>query len=202
MYLPRLRHCSIALAAALAMSLTSCSSDDENSADTEPTKAPVTTAPEGEGGDGGMGAGGGDVGITSLSLEDGWAKAVDIEKAEGDTPMTAVFGTLKNSSDQEVTVSEGSSPAAESVEMHLFEKDSSGNMVMKKTDEGFTLGPGESLELKPGGEHIMLIGLKESLKAGTDVTVNLSTDTGADQPITVPVREFTGADEDYDPGQN
>ena len=131
-----------------------------------------------------------------LELTDGWAKAAD-------SGMTAVFGTLTNTSGKEVKLSGADAHGtASSVQLHETVTDSSsGATQMKQKDGGFTLAPGEKLDLKPGGNHIMLMGLTCSLKAGSDLTLQLVTDDGT-QDITVPVRDFTGAKEQYAPGED
>ena len=131
-----------------------------------------------------------------LELSDGWAKAAD-------SGMTAVFGKLTNISGQEVTFTgAGADGVARSVELHETVADGgSGATQMRQKEGGFTLAPGESLDLKPGGNHIMLMGLTCSLKAGSDLTLQLRTDSGI-RDVTVPVRDFTGAKERYAPGED
>jgi copper(I)-binding protein len=41
-----------------------------------------------------------------------------------------------------------------------------GVMKMRKLESGLEIKPGESVELKPGGYHIMFTGLREGLKQG------------------------------------
>ena len=45
-----------------------------------------------------------------------------------------------------------------------------------------------SLDLSPQGLHLMLIDLKQPLKAGDSVTITLSTDTGVVLKVTAPVK--------------
>jgi copper(I)-binding protein len=59
------------------------------------------------------------------------------------------------------------SPAARSVEIHSSEMDN-GVMRMQAMDD-FLLLPGKSVELKPGGYHVMLMGLTRPLAAGDEV---------------------------------
>ena len=117
--------------------------------------------------------------------------------------MTAVFGKLTNTSGQEVTFTgAGADGVARSVELHETVADGgSGATQMRQKEGGFTIAPGESLDLKPGGNHIMLMGLTCSLKAGSDLTLQLRTDDGT-RDVTVPVRDFTGAKERYAPGED
>ncbi|RKQ34860.1 copper chaperone PCu(A)C [Kocuria tytonis] len=129
-----------------------------------------------------------------LELGDGWAKAAD-------SGMTAVFGKVTNTSDKDVTLTGAAADGtADSVQLHETAKDGqSGSTRMKEKKGGFTIPAGQSITLEPGGNHIMLMGLTCSLQPGSDLTLRLSTDAGA-QDVTVPVRDYSGAKENYAPG--
>ena len=114
-------------------------------------------------------------------------------------PMTAMFGTLRNGTDEEITVSGGSSPAAGTVELHEVVRTDSGAMQMQPKPGGFVVAAGSDHVLQPGGDHVMLLGLTESLVNGSEVTVTLETSAG-EVTFTVPVRTFSGAEESYAPG--
>ncbi|WP_423446654.1 copper chaperone PCu(A)C [Kocuria sp. KSNUG] len=131
-----------------------------------------------------------------LELSEGWAKAAP-------SGMTAVFGTVTNTSDQEVTLEGASADGiADDVELHETAMDaSSGSTQMQEKDGGFTIAPGESVKLEPGANHIMLMGLTCSLQAGSDLTLQLETGSGA-QDVTVPVRDYSGAKENYAPAED
>ncbi|MDO4918199.1 copper chaperone PCu(A)C [Kocuria sp.] len=131
-----------------------------------------------------------------LELKDGWAKAADSD-------MTAVFGTLTNTSDKDVTLTGAAAEGtAETVQLHETAKDSgTGAMQMKEKDGGFTIAAGQSVTLEPGGNHIMLMGLTCSLQPGSDLGLQLRTDAGT-QDVTVPVRDYSGAKESYAPGED
>jgi periplasmic copper chaperone A len=67
----------------------------------------------------------------------------------------------------------GSSEAAERVEVHETAVDDKGVASMRKLD-AVELKPGQSIELKPAGMHLMLIGLKEPLKVGGTLKAQLN----------------------------
>ncbi|RLZ03971.1 hypothetical protein CWC38_02995 [Kocuria tytonicola] len=129
-----------------------------------------------------------------LELSEGWAKAAN-------SGMTGVFGTVKNTSDKDVTLTGADTHGiAESVQMHETAKDAqSGSTQMQEKKGGFTIPAGQSLTLEPGGNHIMLMGLTCSLQPGADLSLQLTTDAGT-QDVTVPVRDYSGAKENYAPG--
>lgn len=126
----------------------------------------------------------------ALTVTDPWTKAVD-------GGMTAVFGTLTNSSDQDVELVAADSDAAEQVELHVF-TDDDGTPVMREAD-GLVIPADGELTLEPGGAHIMLIDVTEPLEPGADVTVTVTTRDDTELEITAPVRSFAGADEEYAP---
>lgn len=128
-----------------------------------------------------------------LTVTDGWVKATTDEK------MSAAFGTLHNDDDRAVVITGGSTPVAGMVEAHVMTKGEDGQMVMEEAEDGFTVDPGGSMELAPGGEHLMLMKLRGPLKAGDEVVVTATDDGGKEYPLTFSVREFAGADEDYEP---
>lgn len=129
-----------------------------------------------------------------LTLKSGWAKAAP-------SGMTAVFGTLHNAGEQPIVITGGSSEVATTVETHTMKMEG-GSMVMVRKEDGFTVPAGGELTLKPGADHIMLLGLKKPLLNGEDLTLKVTTKAGGEVTLTVPVRDFAGADEKYDPSMS
>lgn len=127
-----------------------------------------------------------------VTMTDQWVKAAP----EG---MTAMFGTLKNSGSEEMTLVSATSPVAGMVELHEVVT-SGGTASMRPKEGGFAIPAGGTAVLAPGGDHIMLMDLKEPLKAGADVEVTLAFKDGSTLPITAQVRDFSGAAETYKPG--
>ena len=66
----------------------------------------------------------------------------------------------------------GTSPAADAVELHAMSM-AGGVMRMRLLSDGFLIAPGATLTLAPGGDHLMLIGLKHALKVGDRVPATL-----------------------------
>ncbi|MCP5271648.1 MAG: copper chaperone PCu(A)C [Burkholderiaceae bacterium] len=65
-----------------------------------------------------------------------------------------------------------SSPVAGVVEIHEMSMEGS-TMRMRELTGGLALPAGQAVELKPGGYHVMLMDLKQQLKAGETVPVTL-----------------------------
>ena len=134
------------------------------------------------------------VNVDSLSLDNAWVKAAD----EG---MTAVFGELKNSSDKDITLVGAKYDDADEVQLHETLEDNSGGMSMQEKKGGFTIPAGESLSLKPGGEHIMVMGLKKPIKPGEEISLELVTGDDQTFPVTAIAKDYSGAQETYAPGE-
>ncbi len=62
---------------------------------------------------------------------------------------------------------------------------------MKKID-AIDIPAGKSVQLKPGGYHIMLIGLKKPLKVGDKVELNLKFGKAGTINVRSEVKEMTG----------
>lgn len=72
-------------------------------------------------------------------------------------------------------------PVAASAELHETLRD---NGVMKmRPVPGLALVPGQPVTLEPGGYHVMMMGLKQPLRADEDVSLTLTFEHA--QPITV-----------------
>lgn len=127
----------------------------------------------------------------SVTIENGWVKAAD----EG---MSAAFGELENSSDQDVTVVSATTKASNMIELHETVENESGEMVMREKSGGFTIPAGKSLTLEPGGNHIMLMDLVNPIKAGDEITFTLTFSDDSTYDFTVPAKDYSGANENYE----
>lgn len=129
-----------------------------------------------------------------LTISDGWAKAAD----DG---TSAAFGMLTNPTDKPITVIGAASPFAKAVQLHeVVMKD--GSMVMQQKEGGFTIPANGSIELKPGGNHLMFMGISRKITPGTMVPVKLITDDGGVFRTKVMAKVFAGANETYDGGMS
>jgi len=63
------------------------------------------------------------------------------------------------------------SPAAGSAEIHELKME--GNVMRMRAVPRLELPPGKTVELKPGGHHMMLVDLKRALKKGDLVPIRL-----------------------------
>lgn len=127
----------------------------------------------------------------SVEIADPWVRSAD----EG---MSAAFGELSNSSNQDVTVVSAESDASSMLELHETVENDSGEMVMREIDGGFVIPAGGSLTLEPGANHIMLMDLTAPLMAGEEATFTLTFSDGSTLEFTAPVKDYSGANEEYE----
>lgn len=110
-----------------------------------------------------------------------WAHEIRVENAwaRATAPGQAVAGVFMDlSAERPMSLVGGASPASERVELHTMSMQE-GVMVMRRVPE-IQLPTGQTVQLKPGGLHVMLIGLKAPLQAGQKV------------PLTLQVRDASG----------
>jgi copper(I)-binding protein len=73
-------------------------------------------------------------------------------------------------------------------------------MTMRPKEGGFAVPARGTRELIPGGDHLMLMDLKEPLQPGDDVSLTVVFEDGSTLPVTAQIRDFPGANEEYTPG--
>ena len=103
-------------------------------------------------------------------------------------PNSAAFFVIKNNSDKDIAITSANSDIAEKNELHTHIKENKMMKMMKI--EKLVVPAKSSLELKSGGDHIMLIGLKKELKAGDEISLELSFSDGDKKSIKVPVKDL------------
>lgn len=128
----------------------------------------------------------------SVTVTDAWVKA-------GDEGMTALFGMIDNGAASSITLSGAETDAADMAELHET-VESDGAMTMREKEGGFEIAADGHLMLEPGANHVMLMGLTGPLRAGDEVTVTLSFSDGSTLDVVAPVKDYQGANEEYDEG--
>jgi len=79
------------------------------------------------------------------------------------------------------------SPAAGSVEIHSMSME--GDVMKMRQIDAIELATGQTVELKPGGYHLMLMGLKAPLKVGEKFPLTLKFEKSGEVVVTVNVEE-------------
>ncbi len=85
--------------------------------------------------------------------------------------QTTAGAYMQLTSDRRASLLGAESPAARSAEIHEMKMD--GNVMRMRAVPRLELPPGKTVELKPGGYHMMLVDLKRPLKKGDLVPIRL-----------------------------
>src|SRR5262249_43076818 len=103
----------------------------------------------------------------SLDLAGAWSRATPHGAS-----VAAGYLTIKNTGTAADRLIGGASDAAAKFEVHEMSMDN-GVMKRRPIQGGIEIKPGETVELKPQGLHIMFVGLKKPLKQGDHVKATL-----------------------------
>lgn len=103
---------------------------------------------------------------------------------------SAAFMVLKNSSHHDRALVAAHSNISKAVELHTHRMED-GMMRMRRIDK-ITIKPGQQTELKPGGLHVMFIGLQQPLSEGDMVELELVFDNGEHVGVSAPVKKVVG----------
>jgi len=106
-------------------------------------------------------------------------------------PNSASFMTLVNTSDSDHSVKSAASPVAATVELHTH-TNNNGVMEMRQVPQIDVPAKGRT-ELKPGGLHVMLIGLQQELKVGETAAITLTFEDGSTTTVNAPIQEVMPA---------
>jgi len=90
-----------------------------------------------------------------------------IPLAPANASVNAGYVKFTNTSDKDVEFHNFTSPVYDSVEMHITEN-RSGSAKMKQVSK-ILIPANSSVELKPGGAHLMLIGPRRDVQAGEQI---------------------------------
>jgi copper(I)-binding protein len=97
----------------------------------------------------------------------------------------AGFLTIKNNGAQNDRLIAAEAGISKIVELHTHEKD--GDIMRMRRLEFIAVPAGETADLKPGGDHVMFIGLHKPLAEGETVPVTLVFEKAGRKVIDMPV---------------
>jgi copper(I)-binding protein len=124
--------------------------------------------------------------ISSMRLQvlDTWASPTP-----GGVDVSAGYLTIANDGDSADQLISASSPRAARVEIHEMTMD--GAVMQMRPVATLPIGPGERIELAPGGRHLMFFGVTQPFAVGEEIPVQLTFEHAGVMDIALPVR--TGA---------
>ncbi len=118
---------------------------------------------------------------SSINVSDAWVRNPLIS----DQPGAAYLGMQNNgAADRLLSVT---SDIAQTIELH--ESMESGGMMQMSPVANIPVPANGKVELKPGGFHMMLMGLTRPLKVGDEVQLTLNFEKAGKIPVTAEVKE-------------
>lgn len=128
--------------------------------------------------------------VGELQASDFWVRAKGADKS-----MTAIFGSLANTGDTPVTVTSFTTSLGGNYTYEIHEVVDG---TMREKEGGLQIPVGGVVELVPGQDHLMVMGIDQAVEAGSTVTVTLNLSDGSQVQINnVPVRTVAAGDEEY-----
>ena len=116
-----------------------------------------------------------------IVIRDGW-----VQEGPPSQKITAAYMVIENHGQADVALKSASTSAADVIELHKMEL-ADGLMKMRRVDS-INIPAGGKAELKPGGYHLMVIGLKQPLKEGDMVSISFEFSDEERQTIKLPVK--------------
>ena len=121
------------------------------------------------------------VAVGDLVIRDAWTRQSPPGARAG-----GGYATITNNGGAADRLIGGSTPFSERFEVHEMSV-TDGVMRMGEIDGGLEIGPGETVELKPGGFHLMFIDVTEPPVEGDTVPVTLLFERAGEVTLDLPV---------------
>lgn len=112
-----------------------------------------------------------------------WARASATSQAKAG----AVYLKLENTTSSDITLTGASTTVSKKAELHTHIMSDNGVMKMRPVEGGVQVPANQSVELKPGGLHIMLMGLTAPLSEGEVFDITLTFSDGSSGTVAVEV---------------
>ena len=122
-----------------------------------------------------------DYDVGSIHISQPWSRATPKGASAG-----AGYMTITNKGSEPDRVNCVSSDASAQCQIHTMTMDN-GVMKMRPVEGGLEILPGQTVTLKPGGLHMMLIDLKHPLEAGNSVKATLKFDHAGTVDVEYPI---------------
>jgi periplasmic copper chaperone A len=119
---------------------------------------------------------------SNIRIEDPYARVSSASAKSG-----AAFMVIQNTGATDDRLIAAQSDVAKKTELHTHKQDANGVMQMMHVEEGFAVPAGGMHMLARGGDHVMLMGLNQSLAHGDVVSVTLTFEQAGDVTVDIPV---------------
>jgi copper(I)-binding protein len=123
---------------------------------------------------------------SGVRLESAWARRAPAGGGHGGGANGAVYVTIRNGGAAPDALVSARTDAARTVELH--ETVNEGGVMKMRPLPKFEVVAGGAVEMKPGGHHLMLLGLTRDLHPGDTVSVTLTFEKAGAMTIEAPVR--------------
>lgn len=121
----------------------------------------------------------------ALTVEGAYARAVPPTAGN-----SAAFMQIRNNSNEARQLVAAEADVSNVTELHNHIQDN-GVMRMRRVD-AIDVPANGAVELKPGSYHVMLIDLKQPLKEGDTVNIELRFDDGSSKDVSMPAQKVMG----------
>ena len=128
-----------------------------------------------------------DYDVGPIQITPPWARATPKGASSG-----AAYMTITNTGKTPDKVSCVSSDASAECQIHTMTMDN-GVMQMRPVEGGLEIKPGETVTLKPGGFHMMLVNLKHPLEQGNTIKATLKFDSAGSVDVDYPIAAIGAA---------
>jgi copper(I)-binding protein len=106
-------------------------------------------------------------------------------RAAGANANGAGFMTIRNTGSQPDRLLSASTPGARVVELHTHIRE--GDVMRMRPVNDIPLPPGQTVQLRPGGLHVMLIGLTGPLNRGASLPLTLRFERAGEVQVTLAI---------------
>jgi copper(I)-binding protein len=128
-----------------------------------------------------------DYDVGSILITQPWARATPKGAASG-----VAYMTVTNNGKTPDRLTCVSSDASVQCQIHTMTMEN-GVMMMRPVEGGLEIKPGETVTLKPGGFHVMLVNLKHPLEQGNTVKATLKFENAGTVDVEYPIAAIGAA---------
>ncbi len=130
---------------------------------------------------------------SEVTVADQWVRAT---VGTADPSMTTVFGEFTNHTGKNLTIVSAVNDLTDRTELHRMTM-TGDVMVMGPAVGGIPIPANSTTSLDPNSLHIMVMGLKQTIRPGDDVRVTATLSDGSKVSFDAIGKQYAGGDESY-----